>query len=331
MSKKYFLLLAITGSLTLGAQDFHLSQYDQAHLYMNPATTGMFKADPGSYRIAANYRSQWRSLGLKPFSTMFISFDMPLQKYEGKWGVGGFIVNNHGAPGQFRTIQAMASGAYNITHKSHEHHLSTGIQLGLIYKSVSEDAYTFDEQYDAGSGTFNTALEDGENFARYNKAGLDAAIGIHYRYGTTFQKYHPFASFAIQHVTMPDESFTGTKSRMPMRFNFQGGCEMQLKDNFMLAPRLLFMYQRKAWEFNIGTLAFYKIKNSSLDAVFGVDYRHQDAIIAHVGFKQGNSIFRFSYDVNIAGVNNYTNGKGAWEFSLILTGTKNQPLFRPIF
>lgn len=329
--KNIFALFAITGSLALSAQDFHLSQYDQAHLYMNAGTTGMFKGDPGRYRVAADYRSQWRSLGMKPFSTMFISFDMPLQKYEDQWGVGGFIVNNHGAPGQFRTIQVMASGAYNIMHESHEHYLTAGLQMGLIYKSYNQGDYTYDEQYESSSGTFNSSLPSGEGFSKYSKTAFDAAIGIHYQYGTQFQKYKPFGSFSIQHLAMPNESLTGDKSRMPMRFNFMGGCDMQLKEDFMLAPRLLYMYQRKAWEFNIGVLGYYKIKNSSLDAVFGVDYRHKDALVAHVGFRQGKSIFRFSYDINIAGVNDYTNGKGAWEFSLILVGAKSQPMFRPIF
>lgn len=329
--KKYFIGLAVAGSFALNAQDFHLSHYDIAQLYMNPATTGMFKADAGSYRVTADYRSQWRSLGLKPFSTAFISYDMPLQKYEGKWGVGGFLVNNNAGPGQFNTLQVMGSGAYNIMHESHEHYLTTGLQLGIIYKSLNEAAYTYDEQYDAASGTFNSALDDGENFARYSKVGFDAAIGVYYRYGTTFQKYKPYASFSIQHVSMPNESMTGTKSRLPMRFNFMGGCEMQLKENFLLAPRFLYMNQKRAWEASIGAMGYYKIKNSTLDAVFGLDYRHKDALIAHVGFKQGNSIFRFSYDINIMGLNTYTNARGAWEFSIVLVGTKKQPLFRPIF
>ena len=91
------------------------------------------------------------------------------------------------------------------------------------------------------------------------------------------------------------------------------------------------MNQMRAWEFNIGCLAYYTIKNSSLDAILGCDYRHKDAVIAHIGFRQGKSIFRFSYDINISGLKGYTNNRGAWEFSLILVGTKDQPLFKPIF
>ena len=329
--RKTLLFLTISCTYVLNAQDFHLSQYDAAHLYMNPATTGMFRGDPGGYRVESDYRSQWRSLGMKPFTTAYIGFDMPLQKFDNKWGVGGFLVDNHAGPGRFNTLQVMGSGAYNIMHESHEHYLTTGIQMGIVYKSLNPADYSYDEQYDASSNTFNTSLDDGESFDRYNKVGFDAAIGVYYRYGTLSQNYHPTAAFSIQHVSMPNESMTGTKSRLPMRFNFMTSCEMQLKPDFMLEPRFLYMNQRRAWEANIGALGYYKIKNSTLDAVFGVDYRHKDALIAHVGFRQGKNIFRFSYDINIAGVNNYTNAKGAWEFSLILIGAKKQPLFRPIF
>lgn len=332
--KKYIALLVptlaiCTSSFTLSAQDFHLAQYDAASLYMNPGSTGMFQGEPGSYRITSDYRAQWRSLGMKPFNTAFISFDMPLNKWDQKWGVGGFLISNHASPGLFRTMQVMGSGAYNIMNTSREHYLTAGLQMGIIYKSVNQAEYTFDEQYDGT--TFNTALEDGEDFVRLNRVGFDAAAGIHYKYIAPFEKYHPFGSFSIQHIPKPNESLTGTKSKMPMRFNLAGGCDMDLKEDIMLSPRFLYMNQKKAWEFNIGCLMYYTIKNSSLDAIVGVDYRVKDAIIAHIGFRQGKSIFRFSYDINVSGLSGYTGNRGAWEFSLILVGLKDQPLFKPIF
>jgi hypothetical protein len=329
--KKYFALLAIAFSFGLNAQDFHLAQYDVANLYMNPGTTGMFQGDPGSYRITSDYRAQWRSLGLKPFNTAFISFDMPLSKLDQKWGVGGFLLNNNAAPGMFRTMQAMASGAYNIMNTSTDHYLTAGVQMGIIYKSVNHAEYTFDEQYDNSSGTFNTALEDGENFVRLNRVAFDAAVGIHYRYIARSAKYLPYGAFSIHHLTKPNESLTGTKSKMPMRFNLSGGCDIKLRDDMTLSPRFLYMNQAKAHELNFGALFYYTIKNSNLDAIIGADYRVKDAFIAHIGFRQGKSIFRFSYDVNISGLSGYTGNRGAWEFSLILVGHKNQPLFKPLF
>ena len=315
----------------LSAQDFHLAQYDAASLYMNPATTGMFQGEKGSYRFTADYRAQWRALGMKPFNTQFLSYDQSLDKTDGKWGVGGFLMNNHASPGLFRTMQVMASGAYNIMSSNTEHYLTTGLQMGIIYKSFNQADYTFSEQYDSNSGTFDQTLDDGENFSKMSMVKFDAAIGIHYKYLARHEKYHPYGSFSIHHLTKPNESFTSTKSKLPMRFNFQAGCDLDINEDLMISPRFLYMNQAKAWEANAGFLLYYKIKNSTLDALVGCDYRVKDAIIAHIGFKQGKSTFRFSYDINISGLNGYTNSRGAWEFSLIIVGIRNQPVFKPIF
>ncbi len=69
------------------AQDAHLSQYDEAYLYLNPALTGMFNGD---YRAGGHYRSQWAAVATKPFVTSMLSYDMPKDRF----GVGGYIMNN---------------------------------------------------------------------------------------------------------------------------------------------------------------------------------------------------------------------------------------------
>jgi len=51
--------------------------------------------------------------------------------------------------------------------------------------------------------------------------------------------------------------------------------------------------------------------------IAGIGYRHQDALIMHLGFKHGLNIFRFSYDFNTSSLKTYTRNRGALEFSLI--------------
>ena len=53
--KKIFIsasLISILG--TAGAQDFHLSQYDVATQYLNPAVTGMYAYEKGDYEDDGN-------------------------------------------------------------------------------------------------------------------------------------------------------------------------------------------------------------------------------------------------------------------------------------
>src|ERR1041385_7187272 len=90
----------LAASTAYAQEDYHLSQMEAAPLYLNPAMTGMFCGEKGDYRISSDYRSQWTSLGIKPFSTAYLSYDMPVRKINhmrrtnNKWGVGGYLIDN---------------------------------------------------------------------------------------------------------------------------------------------------------------------------------------------------------------------------------------------
>jgi len=325
-----FSILLLSAGARASAQDFHLSQFQSAALYLNPALTGMYGGEKGDYRIASVYRSQWRAIGLKPFVTAYLQYDMPLAKLDKRWGVGGYLINNKSQAGHFQTMNAMASGAYNIINGTDAHHLSAGLQLGILYKNFDPAAYTYDVQYSAVTGGFEQSIPSGETFAKTSLVRFDANMGIFYKYADRNKKCHPYGGFAVYHLTRPDESFSGTKSRLPIHFTGHAGCDIELSDGLMLQPNLLYMNQAKAYEATGGFLLFYRIRNSSVDALGGCNYRHKDAIVAHIGLRQQQHYFRFSYDINISPLKTYSGGRGAWEFSLILVGEKDKPLAGPI-
>lgn len=310
------------------AQDFHFSQYDATTLYMNPALTGMYSTEGGDYKIYCDYRSQWKALGIKPFSTGYLAYDMPVKVKEKKLGLGAYLVNQHAGQGMFNTMNFMVSGAYDIMNKADgKHYLTTGLQMGIVYKNFNPNNFTYDVQYDPTIGDFNTAIPNEEIFSKTSLLKFDANIGIYYKYIEEAKKLHPFVGFSVQHLTKPNESFTAVKSKLPMRFNFNAGCDITASEKLKLSPRFLYMNQAHANEINIGILAYYKIKEP-YEILLGVDYRNKDAVIFHVGIKQFKHVFRFSYDMNTSYLNNFSAGRGAWEFSLILTGEKGKPFFK---
>ena len=66
VSYKYHLFIAVFSILLIAkvqGQDFHLSQYDAAPMYLNPALVGQFD---GQYRLHGHYRTQWGSVSTKP-------------------------------------------------------------------------------------------------------------------------------------------------------------------------------------------------------------------------------------------------------------------------
>jgi len=320
------LLVGLVLSACLDAQDFHLSQYESAPLYLNPALTGMYVGDKGDFRLSNDYRSQWKSVSNTPFSTIYLAYDQPYQIKKKRIGLGAYLINERAGIGHFNTLSFMTSVAYNITEGSLKHYLTTGLQLGLFNKSFSPSAYTFDSQYSNGTGTFNTNLPNEENFSTENITRFDANMGIFYKYIAPEAKIHPFVGFSIYHLNLPKESFTGVGTRLPMRFALNMGCDIQADPSWKLTPSLLYMNQAGATELNLGMQAYYQLKGL-FSLTGGLNYRYQDAVILNIGLKQEGHIFRLGYDINTSGLRTATGGRGAFELSLILIGYKGKGLF----
>ena len=327
------LLLPLAFSLLplgLFAQDFHLTQFDAAPQYFNPALTGIYFGKPGDYRINADYRSQWKSLGIKPFSTFFLSYDMPYKQF----GIGAYLIQNRNGPGGLNTINFMPSGSYKITDDTKSpHNLSVGLQMGILYKSFDPNSFTYDSQFapDDPSG-FNTNLSSGENFGKTSMVKFDANMGVFYKYKKPEWQAHPFFGYSVYNVTRPNLSLTGIiKDKLPMRWVLMGGADYKITEDINIIPTILYMNQGKAYELNIGSTGFYHLKDTKYDVMGGLNYRVKDAFIIQLGMKFEQHIFRFSYDINTSGLANYTNGKGAFEFSIVLIGIKGKPLFNAKF
>ncbi|MBA3901539.1 MAG: PorP/SprF family type IX secretion system membrane protein, partial [Bacteroidetes bacterium] len=184
------------------AQDFHLSQYDAATLYTNPALTGMYLGDKKTdYRIYGNFRQQWRSVG-QPFNTGYMAYD----RVHKRFGLGGYIINNRAGSSNFNNLNFMLSGAYQIMDDpTGKHFLSAGVQMGIFQKSFNPLNLVFDSQYSSSAdGGFDPNLASGEYFDRTSLLRLDGNMGVFYKYRDEEKKVHPFGGFSIYHLTMPN-------------------------------------------------------------------------------------------------------------------------------
>jgi hypothetical protein len=106
MIQRTLCIIFLIGSSFWGrSQDAHLSMYDAAPLFLNPALTGVFE---GNWRLHAQYRTQWKSVNYKPYNSALISLDLP----KGKWGFGGQLMNFRAGIGNYNVVQGAASVAY---------------------------------------------------------------------------------------------------------------------------------------------------------------------------------------------------------------------------
>lgn len=312
---------------TAKAQDFHLSQYDNSLQHINPAYTG-FGIDK-DYRVNMNHRTQWGSIMSRPFRSFLFSYD---QKINEQFNAGGYILSNNAGDNNVNSLNVMLSGSYNIIQSvSSPHKLTTGLQLGLFHRNISAEDYIYDSQYDGSSGNFDSSIDSQESFQGMAFNRFEAGLGMYYQYVDDNTMFNPFGGLSLQHVSFPNESFTERWFNLPLRWVVHTGTNVKLNEEFSVMPNILFMYQRKAYDFNMGLMGQYNIKDTDYSVMLGANYRWKDAVIIHTGFKYKSNIIRISYDVNTSYLKNYTGGRGALEFSIVFVGGFNETvqLFRP--
>ncbi|HBH07767.1 MAG TPA: hypothetical protein DDX92_14320 [Flavobacteriales bacterium] len=323
------LLLLIFCAVEGLSQDFHLSQYDAVPMIQNPANTGM--KEGRHYSASAMYRSQWRPISSRPFSTFILAYDMPL---EDRWGIGGYLVNSDGA-NVFNTFQLTGSVAYRITRqrrRSAGHHLSVGGQLGMMYKTTAREL-VFNNQYNPQGGGYSSDIPNYEDIENYSKVLPEISMGANYRYVNDQETIKPFASFSIWHITSPKEGFlsnSGGDVRLPRRYNLLVGSRFLLQDRFILEPKINTNIQGQATEYIFGAdLETTFEAREDILGTFGVHHRLKDAIIIIAGIEYKGLLFTMSFDINTTELSEYVKGSSAMEFSLIFaprTGRVN--LFR---
>ncbi len=266
-----------------------------------------------THRVGAQFRSQWSSVASDPYTTTTLAFDMPVKE---RWGIGGYILNDD-LPRVLNVFSAAVTGAYQIMDpEQQDHWLSVGLRAGMIQKSIQQDELLFDRQYTEGH--FDPNLAHGEDLTTERKFLPEVGVGVRYRMEQEEKMLNPYAGVAVYHITSPDESFTGEKSRLPRRYVLHGGTRISITEDFSIDPGFRGMMQGEALEINGGMDLQYRFdEEKPVAAHLGGYYRFGDAFILMAGIDYEQLLFRMSYDLNTSPLSAYSQGRGAWEFSLV--------------
>ncbi|MCK6639048.1 MAG: PorP/SprF family type IX secretion system membrane protein [Bacteroidia bacterium] len=315
--------LVAAGSM-LSAQDYHLTQYDAAKIYLNPAMTGMFD---GYYRIHANYRNQWTAVAANPFQTAAIAFDMPVKRY----GWGAQVMNSRAGIGNFNELGITISGAYDLQcDKANIHHVSFGMAVAGVQKSVDMARLTWGNQYSMSINGFDTGVPSGENSANMERDyNMIINAGALYYYAKENSRINPFIGVSASNLNRPNESFFGYTSKLPIHYIVHTGARVGITERLVLNPRFLYMRQTNAQEMAYGILANIYLPDQDAYIIAGPTFRNKDAAIFEVGLKMGQFTYRLSYDVNVSTLKPATNNRGGIEFSLIYVAKRRVPVVAP--
>lgn len=309
--------VAVLGLLLCTAKSFaqtdpHFSQYYANPLYLNPALTGVIDGD---YRATVNFKQQWSALN-SSFLTGGASFDMAPKK---NFAFGATILNQRAGELDFNYLSALVSGSYRLRFGMEGLQMvSFGLQAGVINRSFDFSQARFGNQFNPISG-YDGGMMSGETLSSQSSLVPDVNAGIMYFDGNPNKSVNIFLGASAAHLTRPMDRFSGSNSRIPVRFTAHGGARIKASELLDIVPNALFMYQGNTNEVSVGAYAQLNV-NPSANILFGGNYRNKDAAIAFVGLQLKNMVFGLSYDINTSTFNRASNSNGGLELSISLIG-----------
>lgn len=310
------LALTVTG---VQAQDVHFTQFTAAPLIVNPAFTGT----QGTWRVAAIYRDQWRSV-TSPFKTYAVSLDAPIIpdiSHHDNLSAGVQLYNDRAGDGNLSNLSVLGSVAYHkFLGEREDKTLSVGFQAGYTQKSVDLTKLYFPNEYNNGQfepGTSGEAMNNKVNYLTIN-AGLAWSHKVGERFGYQI-------GLGANNLNQPQESMQKKQNSqvgLGMRYTAQVGLTAFVSEKFSLRPAVLYQSQSTATELVAGNEFNLIVGNPDVHdfttAVFlGGYYRASDAIMVNAGVEFKGFRVGVSYDYNTSSLKTASNGNGGFEISVV--------------
>ena len=297
------------------AQDHIYSQFFNAPIYLNPSLTGQFEGD---FRLNLIYRNQWTGLS-GDLSYITASADLNISKFAG--GVG--LMFNRSSEGTAFLVKNNAAATYSYSVGDDDFVASFGIQAGFTKRQIDWSKLVFSDQIDMRLGYIAGSISEAQPPDQASKLFFDAGAGTNIVYRNLM------VGLSAHHINKPDESFSGTQAKLPMRLTANASFKIPLspyigyneEDGAYLIPSVVYYKQASSTSMSAGAQFKYKGLNT------GVWYRSAgqggpDAIVVSLifdlfkGNRNGEKLrLGLSHDATTSKIN-YTNTSGTTEASI---------------
>lgn len=300
----------------LFSQDIHFSNWQMSPLNLNPAQTGMFEGDG---RLIFNYRTQWRSVQV-PYNTFSFGGDFNLNKplIKGTQEAVGLVFNHDAAgDGKYTVTDFKVPFNHKFSfRKDSGLTIAFGVLAGVSNVKIDPNRLSYDRQWDGDA--YNGGLQNGENFQLLSKVYADVALGTVIQKQIS-QKWLASVGYGISHINQPNISFYNTKGiTLKPRHNES----LQLKYSFSNISSVMLEYygnQQQKFRENLAGLTYYHTIEPKTGTIVNIGFfnRFGDAMVTTLGLQHSNMRLQGSYDYNYSAFKRATNGRGAFEISLI--------------
>lgn len=336
--KTLLILFLICGALPLLSQDIHFSQFNSSPLNLNPALTGFFTR---KHRFVLNHKSQWSSVTI-PYQTFSASYDtrflLGKRKRNDMIGAGITLYRDQAGDSDFGTLQANLSVSFlKGLNNFNNHFLSFGVQTGAAQRSLNFNNLTFDDQFNGDQ--YDPYLTTGQKLSTDNFIYLDLSFGIHWFYQLK-KRLNFSAGIAAFHLNKPSQSHLDNQNIiLNPRYLIHGKAQIKVIDKIDLVPTFQLMNQGEYYEYLLGSMVKFIINEDEDDFVsvnLGLYMRYNDAGIAMLGMDYKRFNLGISYDINYSDLQNASDLRGGFEFSVIYLFGKNskkgaRKMYCPIF
>lgn len=238
--------------LQIKAQDHLYSQFFNAPIYLNPSLTGQFDGD---FRLGMIYRNQWSALG-GDLSYVNAAADVYVPKLSG--GVGLSVTRSSEGVAYLVKNNIAVTYSYSVGGDDFSAHF--GIQAGFTNRNIDWSKLVFGDQIDRRTGYIPGSISSAQLPDISSKFFFDPAAGVNFIYRNAM------VGASLYHINKPDESFSNTQARLPMRMAINASMKIPLSYNYN--------YMEDEGAFIIPSVVYYKQGNvSSISAGAQFKYR----------------------------------------------------------
>jgi type IX secretion system PorP/SprF family membrane protein len=248
-------------------------------------------------------------------------------------GIGVVFYSDKAGDSDFGTTEASLALSYTKSiDPLKKHFLTVAIQGGMAQVSINYSNLTFDNQFNGN--VYDPNLSSYEQFNKSNFLYPDISAGINWSYFIN-SRTDINSGISLFHINQPNQSvITDVQSKLDSRFCGYFNLEFNITDKLSLAPSVLFMQQGTSQEADFGALLKFIKDKSILNYTsfnIGSFTRAFDAFNVIASMDYMKFTVGLSYDINYSALDKASQGRGAWEISVIYRIFKpNKPLNKPI-
>lgn len=327
-----FLILILSATKMVSAQDYAFSQFWENRNYYNPAYTGLKE---GEVNGLLTYRKLWPKFPGN-FSTIFFSADL---KTYNNYGFGLFLISSDEGGGFIKSMSAGLSYSWRgYINKEKNIYFQLGIKGSYNDERLNFTKYIYSGNLHEIYGNIFSVATPNEINEKQNYWDFSAGCMVYLPWERHYREFmHNYIGLSVNHFTRPKDNFIEEKTRIPMKISLQWQSfirtslySLDKKTGMYICPGILFENQGEKLMSSASFNNFVIGTDITSDPIFGgIWYSSQllnsskenyKAVIFKLGLKFNSSKktleYRIAYTYDMSLGNLVKTTEGSHEISI---------------